>query len=172
MLLPKFAMLAFLRDNNMKKQKIWETIVLAAIVVTVVTIASTIALLPRLRDVETISSGEVDRTLYVRLDKYNRAIREIPGVAGIVVTAENNPDELSEEDRRVYLDYQRQFFDGWETAWTYNNAGHLDADRWNIWNTWFANEVRRRPQFGWVENRKFYSGDFLVLVDDSVFIQQ
>ena len=152
----------------MKKQKIRERITLATIVLTTIAFAALIALFPRLRNIETISSGDIDQILYERLDHYNEAIRGMPGLADIILAAENNPDHLTEVDRQVYLGYQRKFFDSWETAWAYNNAGSFDADRWNAWNFWFVNETKRRPKFGWLENRHYYSGTFLLHVDNSL----
>ena len=151
----------------MSKRKYLENEIVAAVVVTVTIFAVLIALAYRYQDIR-ISSSEVGDILYARVAEYNRAILEEPGVAMIITTAETIPGGLSEENRMIYLAHQRTFFDGWEAALNYNDAGLFDADRWSVWNSWYVDEVRRRPKFGWTENRKYYAGVFLQHVDDSL----
>ena len=152
----------------MTKQKNRDNRTFAAIVLAFATLVALFFLAPRVQNKETISSREVENILYKRVDEYNRAVREVPGMAEIVVTAETNPDELTEVDRQLYLTYQLKFFDGWEAAWNYNNAGYFDAGSWNKWNSRYIGEARLRPQFDWKENRKYFSGAFLQHVDQSV----
>jgi len=140
------------------------------VVAIVLGIAAFAALFVLFQDI-TISSDDVDDILYKRLDEYNRAIRENSSLASIITTAESDPANLTEDERQMYLTYQRAFFDGWEAAFIHNDSGAFDADRWNIWNTWYIEEVQRRPRFGWTENRSFYTGGFLHHVDESLAMQ-
>ena len=152
----------------MRKRKNRESIAFAATVLTFLSLSAVLFLVPRLQDTEEIGSQDVDDSLYEGVEEYNRAIREIPGVGDIIVTAERNPDELTKEHRQIYLNYQRDFFKEWETAWTYYNAGYLDFDRWSIWHSWYIDEARRRPEFGWLENRRYFSAAFSHVVEDAL----
>jgi len=155
------------KQITLEKKAVATVVVTVTTVVTITTIAVLIGLAYRFQEIK-ISSAEVGDILYERLDEYNRAILEDPAIATIITTAERSPGELSEENRDIYLAYQRAFFDGWEAAMIYNDQGLFDADRWNVWDTWHIDEVRRRPKFGWTENRKFYAGDFVHHVDNSL----
>ena len=157
-----------LRDNNMNKRKFLRSKSMAAIAKVVATLTALLILAPVIQNLNAVRSSEVDALLYKYLDQYNNAIRDEPGVAELIVSAEKNPDALTEENRRKYISYQRKFFDEWEVAWTYYNAGQLDSDRWEMWNSWFVAEAMRRPQFGWVQNRMHYSGYFLLHVDEAI----
>ena len=135
-----------------------------------VAIAALIILAPAIRNMDSISSDEVDALLYQYLDRYNQTIRDNPDFAAMIITAESDPDALGTKSRERYLTYQRKFFAEWDVAWTYYRTGQLDTERWNTWNSWFAEEARRRPLFGWVENREHFSDSFVLHVDDYVGI--
>ena len=151
----------------MLKRKTLEHQTVAALLLTLTIFAVLVALAYRFQDIK-ISSADVGNILYERVAAYNRAILDEPRVAKIITIAETNPGDLSGENRVIYLIHQRTFFDGWEAALNYNDAGVFDADRWNVWNSWYIDEVRRRPRFGWIENRKYYAGAFLRHVDESL----
>ena len=152
----------------MNKRKILRSKSMAAIAKVAATLTALLILAPVIQNLNTIRSSEVDALLYKYLDRYNNAIRDDPGVAELIVSAETNPDTLTEENRRKYLTYQRKFFDKWEGAWTFYNAGQLDRDRWEMWNSWFVAEATRRPQFGWAQNKMHYSGYFLLHVEEAI----
>jgi hypothetical protein len=154
----------------MNKRKILSGNTFAAFAKITVAIAALLVLAPVIQKANTVSSSEVDSLLYKYLDRYNNAVREEPGLAEIIVSAETNPDLLTEQNKKIYLDYQRKFFDKWEVAWTYHRAGQLELERWDTWNSWFVAEAMRRPQFGWIQNRQHYSEYFLRHVDESIGI--
>ena len=156
----------------MNKRKFLSSKALAATTKIIATLAALLILAPVIKNVNTVRSSEIDALLYKYLDEYNSAIREDTDMAGIIVSAETDPDALTEANKQIYLAYQKKFFDEWEVAWTYHRAGQLDGDRWDTWNTWFVEEAIRRPEFGWVQNRMHYSGYFLRHVEDSMEISQ
>ena len=118
------------------------------------------------RRASTLSSREADGILFERVREANRMLIESPGIAEIVVTAGRDPDALSEADRIRFLAYQHDFFDSWEIGWDYHEDGILDDETWSEWDEWFASEARRRPAFGWTDNREHFTGlDFRDHVD-------
>lgn len=142
---------------------------LAAIFLIFAVIAVLLLLIPQTEKFGTISSREVDEHLYNKLDEYVRPYEEDSSLADIFTTALTNPDELSVTDRQVYLALERKLFSGWEIAWTYREEGYFDDHRYSEWNSWYIDEVRRRPSFVWTENRKHfsYSEAFVQHVDES-----
>ena len=110
--------------------------------------------------------------LFERVRELNTMIIESPDLARIVIDATNDPESLSPENRLRYLAYQHVFFDSWEMAWLYHEDDILDATTWQGWNSWFVGEARRRPEFGWTENRRhFPGGSFRQHVDQSLGIK-
>jgi len=119
-----------------------------------------------LRRSSTLSSREADGVLFERVGEANRALIASPEIAEIMVTAERDPDALTEADRIRFLAFQHDFFDSWEIGWDYHKDGILDDETWNEWDQWFSSEARRRPAFGWSENRHHFTGlDFRDHVD-------
>ncbi len=113
-----------------------------------------------------VTAREADVILFERGREANRLLIESPGLAELIVAAETAPEEMSEADRRRFLAYQHDFFDSWEIGWYYWVDGVLDEETWREWDEWFAAEARRRPVFGWTENRRnFTGGDFRDHVD-------
>ncbi len=114
----------------------------------------------------TVSSREADLILFERTRESNRLLIESPGLAEIIVAARTAPEEMSEADRLRFLAYQHDFFDTWEIGWYYHDVGILDTQTWVEWDEWFTDEARRRPRFGWTENRQnFTGGPFRAHVD-------
>ncbi len=111
------------------------------------------------RRTTTMSSREADVVLFERGREANRLLIESPGLAEILVVAQSNPDELSEADRLRFLTYQHDFFDSWEIGWYYHADGILDEAAWREWEAWFTEEARRRPLWGWTENRRHFTGE-------------
>jgi hypothetical protein len=153
----------------MKEQIRKEYKVLAALILIVAVYVVLLLLIPRSDTFGTISSHEVDEYLFEKLDEYVRPYEEDPNLANIFTIALNNPDALTASDRQIYLDLERKLFSGWETAWSYKNEGYFDTSRYDEWDSWYANEVRRRPSFVWTENKKHfaYSEGFVQHVDES-----
>jgi hypothetical protein len=117
----------------------------------------------------TLTSQEVNVVLYERTRAFEEMLVEAPALADIVIVATGGSDALSEADRLRYLAYQHVFFDTWEIAWDYHDDGILDDPMWDSWNAWFVSEARRRPDFGWTQNRHNYTGPgFIRHVDESV----
>lgn len=163
-------MLRILRKDMMERPKRKYSHLLAAASKVAAAIAVVAILAPVLRNLNTISSDEVETLLYKYLDRYNARILSMSDTAELIMSAETDPTMLSVEERRRYLLFQRKFFDQWEAARTYYRADQLAAERWQVWNSWFIAETRRRPLFGWVENRIHFSGSFSRHVDESLGI--
>ncbi|MGB5706869.1 MAG: hypothetical protein WBM41_08550 [Arenicellales bacterium] len=153
----------------MKKQIRQEHILLSGIFLILAVIGILLFLIPQTENFGTISSDEVDDYLYKKLDEYVAAYEEDPRLASIFTTAISNPNELSVTDRQTYLALERKLFSGWEVAWTYKREGYFGDDRYREWESWYIDEVRRRPAFVWRENREHfaYSEAFVRHVDES-----
>ena len=84
-----------------------------------------------------------------------------------------NPNELSVTDRQTYLALERKLFSGWEITWTYKHEGYFDGHRYDEWDSWYVDEVRRRPSFVWTENKIHfsYSEGFVRHVDESTTVR-
>lgn len=132
---------------------------LAEIVSALAIIVSLLYAANEFRRAQTLSSREVDVILFERQRAANSALVESSGLAAIVAAAESDPEALSRADRLRYLAYQHNFFDSWELAWSYWTDGILDQPTWREWDAWFTAQARRRPRFGWVENRHHFTGE-------------
>ena len=152
----------------MKTEYRQEYRMLAAITATAVVTVTLLYIQPRVSDIGAISSRQVDNMLYRRLDEYQQAYRESTHLQAIVTTALTSPADLDSDERRIYIDHERRFFGGWEAAWEHHLEGHLDAERFSVWDNWYIAETRRRPSFAWTENRKRYAKGFADHVDDSL----
>ena len=97
----------------------------------------------------------------------------IRSFANIFNTAITNPDELTVTERQTYVTLERKLFSGWEIAWSYRNEGYLDGHRFDEWDSWYIDEIRRRPSFAWTENREHFSFSegFVQHVDESTIAQ-
>lgn len=139
---------------------------LAEVVSGVAIVVSLLYVAYEFRRTSTVSSREAEAVLYERGREANRLRIESPGLAEIIVVAEETPESLSEADRLRFLAYQHDFFDTWEIGWDYHTSGILEDDAWASWDEWFSAEARRRPVFAWTENRHHFTGaEFRVHVD-------
>lgn len=120
-----------------------------------------------LRRSSALSSREADGILFERVAEANRVLMGSPEMAEIMVAADRDPATLSEADRIRFLAFQHDFFDSWEIGWDYHEDGILEDETWSEWDRWFSAEARRRPAFGWSENRQHFTGpDFRAHVDE------
>jgi hypothetical protein len=116
-----------------------------------------------------MSSLEVDVILYEREREHNAVLFESREMAELVILADEAADELIGADRLRYLEYQHDFLDSWEIAFTYHRDGILNDESWEGWNEWYVRELRERPRFAWEENRhNFTPGPFMDHVDASL----
>jgi hypothetical protein len=119
-----------------------------------------------LRRSSTISSLEVEMLLYEREREHNAVLFETRDMAEIVILAGGAADELQGADRLRYLEYEHDFLDSWEIAFTYHTDGILDDESWSGWDSWFSQQMRNLPLFAWEENRhNFLPGPFMDHVD-------
>jgi len=154
------------------KQKLWKALVRIAIISGLLAIPVLIMFGPGLEIMGSTSSSDVEDILYERVDEYNRAVSEIPGLADIVIAANTNPEYLNDADRQSYLATYRRLLGGWEIAWYYHSADDLDDDAWRKWNHWYIEEFNHRAYFGWAENKKFFSKRFIQHVDRSTATEE
>ncbi len=122
-------------------------------------------LIPRVENFGSISSDEIEHLLYQRISGYEQTFRNTPDLAALLNQAMTDPEHMTLEERREYLSHERRFFGGWEAAFEHNSNGHLDAERFRVWDEWYVTELRRRPDFAWAENRQFFSDEFARHVD-------
>ena len=138
---------------------------LATFVGSILVITLTVVWLPKADRLWSISSDEVDELLYRNLDEYQLAIDRSPELTTAVSKALTSPDSLSDKETNLYLNHERRFFGGWEMAFNYGEGGHLDSDRFAIWDNWYRTEMARRPAMAWTANRKDYSIAFAAHVE-------
>jgi len=137
-----------------------EIVSAAAIVVSLLYVAS------EFRQSQTVTERDADNQLFERVRETNRILIENPGVAALVIQAEEAPEQLTKVDRLRYLALQHQFFDGWELAWGYHVDGVLSAEAWREWDGWYTSRARELPRLAWAENRVHFTGaDFRNHVD-------
>ena len=138
---------------------------LATIAGSVLVLTLTVIWLPKADQLWSISSDEVDELLYRHLDEYQLAIDRSPELSTAVNKALTSPDALSDKEINLYLNHERRFFGGWEMAFNYGEGGHLDSDRFDIWDDWYRTEMARRPAMAWTANREGYSVAFAAHVE-------
>ena len=131
----------------------------------IITVAVLLFLIPRVENFSSLSSHEIDDALYERLDWYEQVFKEEPDLAVLLQQALTEPEKLTVQQRHEYLSYERRFFGGWEAAYEHTMSGYLDAERFEVWDKWYVNELRRRPEFVWQENRGYFSPAFAEHVD-------
>ena len=152
----------------MTKQIRKEYQLVAAMVVSIVVVALLLLLIPRSEVLTSLTSRDLDESLYDRIDAYVQAYEENPQLSEIFDVAMTDPESLTESDRLLLLAQEREFFDSWELAWTYSRDGYLDSNRYTEWNSWYIGEVQRRPLFVWTENRSYFSVAFAQHVDSAI----
>jgi len=114
----------------------------------------------------TMSSLEVSVLLYERERQHNAVLFESPHMAELVILADQDPTGLTGADRLRYIEYQHDFLDSWELAFTYHRDGILGDEEWAGWDAWYVREMRSRPRFAWEENRhNFSAGPFTAHVE-------
>ena len=143
----------------MKQNQLARWTAFAEIISAVAIVISLLYVAYEFRRSETLSSKEVNALLFERVQELNSMLIQSPDLAGIVIQAETDSDSLTPDSRLRYLAYQHVFFDSWELAWLYRDDGILDDTTWQEWDSWFIEEARHRPVFGWVENRRQFTGE-------------
>lgn len=124
--------------------------------------------MPKLVPIGVLSDDYVEEVLYGHIDNLNEELATDRDLASIVLAADIDPFQLTLADRQRLVDYERQFYDSWEIAWSYHNESVLNGKTWNKWNSWFVTEAQLRPQLGWIENREHFKEDFVWHVDSSL----
>ena len=131
---------------------------LAEVVSALAVVATLLYVSNEFRRSSTIDNREADLMLFHRIQEAHRQVIEVPGMAEIIITAATAERDLTPADRLRYLTYQDDFFNSWEIAFYYHEDRILGDALWQEWDEWFVTEARRRPRFGWLENRQNYSG--------------
>ena len=156
----------------MKMEKFQKYAAVAEIVSAVAIVISLVYVGYEFRRTQTLSSNDVDKILFERVQEMNGMLIQVPDLANLVLLAQNRSSEIKDADRIRYLAYQHMFFDSWEVSWLYHEDGILDDRSWQEWNEWFASEARARPLFGWVENRRHFPGaEFMDHVDQLLTVR-
>ena len=121
--------------------------------------------LPKADRLWSISSSEVDDLLYRNLDDYQQTIDRSEFLQAVMRKALTAPDTLNDEESMAYIEHERRFFTGWEMVFNYGEGGYLEADRFEVWDSWYRSEMERRPEFAWSENKAAYSIAFAAHVE-------
>lgn len=111
------------------------------------------------------SSRDIEELLYSRQQEDNRILIENGDIAQIVVTAQDNPDQLSPADRMRYLAFMHNFYDNWEIAFYSHSDGVLRDGAWDSWNEYYLRQAKHHPKFAWTANRHNFPGQFSEYVD-------
>lgn len=139
---------------------------LAEVLAAVAVVISLIYAGMEFRSSRVLSARDADVQLFANVQRQTMAVIESASLAEIIVKAEQDPSSLTDAERLRYLNLQHVFFDTWEQAFFYHVDGIFGDAIWADWNEWFAQEAKRRPAFGWAENRRnFTSEDFAAHVD-------
>jgi hypothetical protein len=153
----------------MKTERVQTWAAVAEIVSAIAIVISLLYVGYEFRRAGTLSSNEVDTLLFERVREMNAMLIQEPDLASLVLLARDGPAEMSEADQLRYVAYQHIFFDSWEVAWLYHEDRVLDDVTWKEWDDWFVAEARRRPAWGWTENRHHFTGtDFRNHVDRAI----
>ena len=98
----------------------------------------------------------------------DRLLIETAGLADILVRVADDAASLSSSERARYLAYEHIFYDSWELAWVSHAEGILEDRAFADWNSWFAEEARRKPPLGWTGNRRNHGDDFIRYVETQI----
>lgn len=120
------------------------------------------------RSSRVLSAREADMQLFANAQREMMAVVDSAALAEIIVKAESDPASLAEAERLRYLALQHAFFDNWEQAFLYHVDGIYSDEIWAGWNEWFAREAKRRPAFGWTENRRNFTGEAFIAHVDAI----
>ena len=115
---------------------------------------------------EKVTNKEADNKIYEKIQEMNRLIIENADLAKLILKTVSNPEQLTSEEEIRYLAYEHIFYDTWESAWNYHQAGILDNETWKTWNDWFVKESNQKSILSWEGNRRHYGGIFLKYIDN------
>jgi len=155
----------------MKKTGIQTAVSIAEIISSLAIVASLIYVAYEFNRSEILTNRDVENIMYQRVLELERLIIENAELAKIIVKTTDKTKTLTPEEKLQYLAYEHIFYDSWETLWAYHMEDILDDELWEGWNKWFIEESKRKPLFGWLDNRKNFSGDFLNYVDEKLHVE-
>jgi hypothetical protein len=153
---------------TMRRTSLRTAVSIAEIISALAVVVSLVYVANEFRRSRALTSTDVQTILYERVQEMERLVVESAELADIIVRASGDPESLSPADRARFLAFEHIFYDSWELGWISHEEGVLGPAGWSTWNDWFAEEARRRPRFGWTENRKHFDDDFLRYVDDAL----
>lgn len=149
----------------MSKMNLSTTVSVAEIISSFAVVISLIYVGYEFKRSEKVTNKEADNMIYEKVQETNRLLIENADLATIILKTVTNPDELTSEEEMRYLAFEHIFYDAWESAWNYNQAGILDKETWRTWNDWFIKESNRKSILSWEGNRRHYGGEFLNYID-------
>lgn len=152
----------------MRRANLQTLVSVAEIVSALAVVASLVYVATEFRRSRTLTSSDVQSTLYSRMLEVDRLLIENPDLAEILTRVAADGDELSPADLQRYLAFEHVFYDTWELAWTSHREGVLTEEAWQDWGGWFAEEARRRSLLGWQGNRKNHGDEFARYVDAQI----
>ena len=90
-----------------------------------------------------------------------------PGLAELVVKAENGLDNLTKAERVKYINFTALLFANWSRAIDLRTVGTFEEQYWVGWNEYFTTVAKSYPLFAWEENRPLFPNPrFRVIVDE------
>ena len=149
----------------MSKLNLSTTVSIAEIISSLAVVVSLIYVGYEFKRSEKVSNKEADNIIYEKVQETNRLLVENADLAGIILKTVTNPDGLTSEEKIRYLAFEHIFYDTWESAWNYNQAGIFDNETWQTWNDWFIKESNQKSIMSWEGNRRHYGGEFLKYID-------
>ena len=99
-------------------------------------------------------------------DAADLLILENPDVASIIVRAEADYDELTEEEKLRFVKYVQNNFNSWEAAYLYHQEGLLRTDVWQTVDT--ANRRIFEDEIYlilWSRNHEVFVPDFVAHIE-------
>ena len=105
---------------------------------------------------QTLKSADVMKVLYDRVALLEQMMVENADLAEVTVKLRNGQG-VSSSDTLRFLSYEHIFYDTWELGFDSYETGIIEKEHWQTWSDWFTRESARRPQLGWVGNKRHFT---------------
>lgn len=150
----------------MKRSRLDTAVSIAEIISSAAIVVSLIYVAYEFQRSESLTNRDVENIIYERMLQLDHLLIGNKDLAGLIIKAENNQNDLTPEEEMRYLAYEHIFYDSWESAWYYHQEKILEDKNWEGWNSWFISAIENKPLLSWEGNRKNYNGGFLEYLDE------
>ena len=95
-----------------------------------------------------------------------------PGLATLVMEAEQNADDLNAEERLRFYEFTTWRFATWELTFLENTDGLIDEETWAAWNGYYMLMAEGKPGYRkfFRDTRQQWDSRFMVHIDKSLGI--